>query len=89
MSKGKVNKDYPISVEFGSSTEELIYRCAVYVHHVTGLRYVLDLCSTNIQGGGGGGGGGHSHTRRVYSCDRGQDVVKRSRHFFGGGQTVK
>ena len=28
MSKGKVNKDYPISVEFGSSTEELIYRCA-------------------------------------------------------------
>ena len=33
--------------------------------------------------------GGHSHRRRVYSCDRGQDVVKRSRHFFGGGQTVK
>ena len=28
MSKGKVNKDYPISVEFGSSTEELIYQCA-------------------------------------------------------------
>ena len=34
-------------------------------------------------------GGGHSHRRRVYSCDRGQDVVKWSRHFFGGGQTVK
>ena len=33
--------------------------------------------------------GGHSHRRRVYSCDRGQDVVKWSRHFFGGGQTVK
>ena len=33
--------------------------------------------------------GGHSHRRRVYSCDRGQDVVKWSRHFFGCGQTVK
>ena len=32
---------------------------------------------------------GHSHKRRVYSRDRDQDVVKRSRHFFGGGQTVK
>ena len=44
-------------------------------------------------GGGGGGGdlsrGGHSHRRRVQSCDRGQDAVKRSRHFLGVGQTVK
>ena len=38
---------------------------------------------------GGGGGGGHSHRRRVQSCDRGQDPVKRSRHFLGVGQTVK
>ena len=33
--------------------------------------------------------GGHSHRRRVQSCDRGQDAVKRSRHFLGVGQTVK
>ena len=33
--------------------------------------------------------GGHSHRRRVRSCDRGQDAVKRSRHFLGVGQTVK
>ena len=32
---------------------------------------------------------GHSHRRRVQSCDRGQDVVKRSRHFLGVGQMVK
>ena len=38
---------------------------------------------------GKGGGGGHSHRRRVQSCDRGQDAVKRSRHFLGVGQTVK
>ena len=33
--------------------------------------------------------GGHSHRRRIQSCDRGQDAVKRSRHFLGVGQTVK
>ena len=33
--------------------------------------------------------GGHSHRRRVQSCNRGQDAVKRSRHFLGVGQTVK
>ena len=36
-----------------------------------------------------GAKGGHSHRRRVQSCDRGQDAVKRSRHFLGVGQTVK
>ncbi len=33
--------------------------------------------------------GGHSHRRRVQTCDRGQDAVKRSRHFLGVGQMVK
>ena len=33
--------------------------------------------------------GSHSHRRRVQSCDRGLDAVKRSRHFLGVGQTVK
>ena len=33
--------------------------------------------------------GGHSHRRRVRSCDRGQDAVKRSRHFLGVGHMVK
>ena len=33
--------------------------------------------------------GDHSHRRRVQSCDRGQNAVKRSRHFLGVGQTVK
>ena len=33
--------------------------------------------------------GGHSHRHCVQSCDRGQNAVKRSRHFLGIGQTVK
>ena len=34
--------------------------------------------------------GGHPHRHRVQSCDRGQDAIKRSRHFLPGvGQTVK
>jgi hypothetical protein len=33
--------------------------------------------------------GGYSHRRCVQSRDRGQDAVKRSRHFLGIGQTVK
>ena len=51
--------------------------------------FALMVASQARGGGGGGGGGGYSHRRRVQSCDRGQDAVKRSRHFLGVGQTVK
>ena len=56
------------------------------------IRLLFSIFPGLTQGGGGGGGGGHSHRRRVQSCDRGQDAVKRSRHFLGGrslnGQAV-
>ena len=55
----------------------------MFVYKRSGVCYLENLfCIWSIKGG-------RSHRRHVQSCDRGQDAVKRSRHFLGVGQMVK